>query len=287
MKSKQLQQQLFEKLEGSHWMDNERYFSAYCPFDNHRKPALLVYDDGWNCLSCQKSGSLKYLQNFLQRGTISFTRPSGSVKPILPKWRRWSKYGDLSGIAYAAHRMADQYEMRGYFKQRQIDQFFKVGYFGRLDGWYTFPVFNEDKEIIDLVVRAGPGKKDAGAKYVISPQENGQQRSLYIPNWERVLKADVIYVVFGIITAWALEAIELPVVTGITGKALHPDLLEDFHKQIIVIPDYNEEEAGAKLVNGLGLRGRLKLLDYLDDTEDPDDIRVKYGNETLLQLIGI
>jgi len=283
MKNPQLQKQLFNKLEGSRW--SERYFSAYCPFDTHQKPALLCYDDGWVCLSCGTSGSLKYLQDFLSRGTIRVSRKS-SLKPVLPRWRKWQqRYGDIHEIAENAHRIAKEYNMRDYFKQRQIDQFFDVGMFGRLDGWLTFPVFDQEHDIVDIVVRAGKGKPDEGAKYVIAPQDENNERPLYVPNWERVLMSDVLYVVFGVITAWSLEAVELPVVTGITGKAFNAELLQDFHKTIIVIPDYDEEEAGAKLVNELGLRGRLKLVDYPDTMSDLDDVRVKLGNKTLLELI--
>ena len=190
-------------------------------------------------------------------------------------------------IAYNAHRIAKEYNTMGYFKKRKIDQFFDVGMFGRLDGWITFPVFDKDHEIVDIVVRAGEGKPDTATKYNICPYAENEIRPLYVPNWERVLTSDVLYVVFGVITAWSMEAMGLPCVTGITGKALNADLLQDFHKQIVVIPDYDEDVAGAKLVNNLGLRGRLKLLDYEDNTTDPDDIRRIYGNNTLLEMIGV
>jgi len=280
-----LQRSLFDRLDSSHWISNERYFSAYCPFESHEKPALLVYSDGFLCMSCGKSGDLNYLEKYINIGIIS-TKSKSSSNKILPRWKKWGeRYGTIPEIAERAHMSALTNNLMGYFKARKIDKFFKAGMFGVLDGWYTFPVFNQDHKIIDLVVRAGKGKKDAGAKYVISPQEQGTIRPLYVPNWERVIKADTIYVVYGIITAWALEAVNLPVVTGITGKSLSGDLLQDFQKNIIVIPDYNEEKEGAKLVNSLGWRGKLKLLDYPIDCTDADDIRRFHGETKLMEYI--
>ena len=287
MSNKRLQESLFDKLEGSRWSGNERYFACWCPFDTHHKPALLVFNDGYTCLSCGTSGDLEYLNRFLSKGTINVLQKRSTVlKPILPKWSSWQRrYETLEGIADAAHRIADN-GMRGYFQKRKIDQFFEQGFFGRLDGWYLFPVFNREHEIVDIVVRAGNGKKDKGAKYVVSSMNDGE-RPLYVPNWERVIRSDVLYIVFGIITAWSMEAIGLPCATGITGKSLNPELLRDFHKQIIVIPDYDEDNAGVKLVNGLGWRGKLKLVDFPSSCSDLDDVRVQFGNNALLNLIGV
>lgn len=280
-----LQHSLFDKLEGSRWSSDERYFSAYCPFEDHRKPAILVFADGYTCLSCNSSGGLKYLQNFISRGTINFTHKS-SLKPVLPRWRKWQeRFGDIPDIAYAAHRMADEYDMRSYFKKRKIDQFFECGMFGKLDGWITLPVFDKNKEIVDLVVRAGPGKGEESAKYVISPHPKGGIRPLYCPNWERIFTADYIYVPFGMFDAWAFEDLQLGCLTGITGKSINPDSFFGINKEIRIVPDFGEDDAAAKLANSLGWRGKIVHIKYPDDCKDPDEIRRFHGKDVLRELL--
>jgi len=273
-----LQQRLADKLHGA-WHGN--YFSCECCFESHEKPALLCYEDGFFCMSCGKRGSLEYLEKNITNLPL---KPPQYKSKILPRWKNWEKrYGDMEGIAQAANNKV----IKGgdiYFKNRKINQFIKQGKFGILDQWALFPILDKNGNVIDIVVR---GIRQRGVKYVIRPYLGDEARPLYVPNWERVNKADHIYIVYGIVTAWALEAIGEPCVTGITGKSLNADLLKDFQVPITVIPDYNEERDGAKLVNNLGWRGKLKLISWPDNTSDLDDVRTKYGESFLAELIGV
>lgn len=275
-----LQHRLADRLHSVEWHGD--YFSCECVFDSHEKPALLVYNDGYYCMSCAKGGSLEYLEQHVSNIP---SRPTVHKHKLLPRWRNWeTRYGDMEGIAKAAH----QNVLKGnwmYFKHRKIDQFIEQGMFGLMDGWALFPVLDKNREVIDIVVRS---IRQKGMKYVIRPYDGDEPRPLYVPNWERVNKADHIYIVYGIVTAWALESIHQPVVTGITGKSLNAELLHEFQKPITVIPDYNEEKDGAKLVHSLGWRGKLKLIDWPDYAcEDLDDIRKNYGDEKLAELLGV
>ena len=273
-----LHKRLANKLENvSH---HGHYFSCSCPFHSDSRPSMMVWPDYFRCYGCDVQGNLEYLEHNLLG--IPTSRPKSSIKAILPKWKSWEeRYGGIEKIAIKAHQnVLDGNDM--YFKKRKIDQFITQGRFGILDRWALFPVLDSDGNVIDIVVRS---IKQKNVKYVIRPYSESESRPLYVPNWERCLKSQHIFLVYGIVTAWALEAINLPVITGITGKSVNPNLLDGFQKPIFVLPDYHEEFDGVKLVTNLGWRGKLCLVDYPDNCEDLDDVRVKHGNDALRNII--
>lgn len=267
-----LQTTLADKLNGRR-IGN--YYACWCPFDSHRKPALLLYKDYFICKSCDEQGPLDKLSAFLAKKTWMVPRKAAksSYSTVLPRWKKWiAKYDDLDGIADIAHRMLTP-QKAGYLKKRKMDRFIEQGYFGILDGWLVLPVFNQDREIIDIVVRAICQKTDA--KYVITPSKDGH-RPLYVPNWERVIKADTVYVPFGIFDAWAFEAIELAAVTGITGKTINPAAFEALkNKRKVIVPDYNEWTAAYKLQQSLGSLTEVLRLPYEYGIKDCDDFRLR------------
>lgn len=274
-----LYETLLDKLSGKEYYD---YFAAMCPWDTHKTPALLVYPDGCWCLSCHHGWTLEQLAKKVGTGPTSLTQSHKSQ--VLPRWRDWEKaYGNLEGIAEHAHKNLLRYPKK-YFKERQLHEYIHQGHFGYLDGWAVFPVYDSQHILVDIVVRAVAHKGDS--RYVIHPIASGDSRCLYSPNWERVISSRVCYVVFGLIDTWAFESISLPVVTGITGKAVPVDRLRELHKRLIIVPDLDEEEDAHKIANEFGMGARVKILRYEEDTKDPDEIRIKYGNEHLLNLIG-
>jgi hypothetical protein len=275
---------LLEKMEGRQYSN---YFSAFCPFEQHAKPAMLVYDDGqFVCLSCGKKGSLKYLSAKVG----SHFRPqrmTQSQSVILPRWRKWEeRWGDVEGIARNAHKSLKAFsQFQNYFKKRRIYEYAEQGLFGYIDGWATFPVFNRRGQVIDIVVRAISDK--GGSRYVIHPDTAVDTRPLYSPSWQRVDEADRVYVVYGLIDSWAMEAIGLPCVTGITGKSLSADLLKPLGKRLVIVPDLGEEREAFLLANKLGWRAEILRLAYPSNTKDCDNIRIQYGEDYLRSLLGV
>lgn len=270
---------LCEKLNGHRYGD---YFSSLCPFHDDHNPSFFVHQDRFHCASCGKSGTLEYLNKYLNGRTIKIT-PNSSV--VLPSWRRWEQeYGCLEEIAYHAHGAIKRFpEWMWYFKDRKIDQFFEQGLFGYLDGWALFPVLNPRHKVENIVVRH---TKKSGTRYAIKKLEE-QKQLLYCPNWSRVQNSDYVYVCYGIVDAWAFEAIEKPCVTGITGKSLNADLLRPLKKDsYLIVPDEWEERDAMYLANSLGWRGKKINVWYPEGTKDPDEIRVKFGNNILMQAIG-
>lgn len=283
---------LQEKFESIHIYSG--YFSSLCPFHNDSTPSFFVYEESDNknwefkCAACGRHGSLAYLDKYLGSHHRQTLTQSQRKPTVLPRWSRWEhEHGDLEGIAKYAHENLLRYKgYQTYFKKRGIDEFILAGLLGYLDGWATFPVFGHGgKGIIDIVVRGVRGKGDT--RYVVHPDNNIGNRPLYIPNWERLNNAQTVYVVYGIIDAISLELAGLPCVTGISGKSLSADVLKPLGKRYIIVPDLGEEREAYNLANRLGWRAQVKLLQYEGDTKDPDGVRATFGNQYLLQALGV
>ena len=252
--------------------------------DDHT-PSFFVYEDGkWFCKSnsCHARGnSLEQLERRLGGHSVKIS----NAKPqVLPRWREWEqKYGDLTSIAKYAHQSCKRYpQFMWYFKERKIDQFFDLGFFGYIDQWALFPVFDAKHKIQNVVVRHTT-KKDV--RYAIKHIEDSQPL-LYVPNWRRVQESDTIYVPFGVVDAWAFEACDLAAVTGVTGKSLSAELLKSLGKYVILVPDESEEKEAHRIANTLGWRARVKRIAYPEGEKDPDDLRRHLGNDYLLQAVG-
>ena len=279
-----LYEELQERLESV--VEYDGYFMALCPFHADHRPSLRVQRKYFDCMaaSCGKTGTLKYLASQLSRVNL-LGKIYTSSRPVLPKWRKWERmYGDINGIAQAAHDNLFKFtDYQTYFKKRKIDQFIKQGLFGCISGWITFPIFDKDQRIIDIVCRAWRGKKDT--KYVLRPNDKRESPYLYCPNWRRVNESDNLYVVFGMVDAWAMEALGFPSVTGTAGKSINPELIKELRKRTQIIPDMHEEKDAYKLEFALGWRASVITLPYPEGTKDPDGIRMQYGDGRLKTLI--
>lgn len=280
---------LLEKMEGQSY---NGYFCVCCPFPHNGRleehPSFFVYEQSNNpnyqyrCASCGKHGTLQQLNNFL--GSHFSPIKSNTVSRVLPQWKRWQeRYGDLEGIVESAHAMLKRYpQFQGYLKKRKMDQFIEQGKFGYLDGWITIPVYDVMGKLVDCVVR---GINKDGTRYVVHP-EKGKERPLYSPNWKRVMESDVVYVPFGMFDAWAFEAIGYASVTSITGKSINPELLRNLGKRGVIVPDAGEFVEAHNLANSLGWRYKVKELLFPESTKDVDEVRRKYGESNLMELIG-
>ena len=278
-----LYETLLERLDGRQYSN---YFSCSCPFDTHQSPALLVYEDGYFCLSCGAKGSLEYLNKKIGTNFHSPLTQSHSHTNVLPRFRQWEQeHGDLEGIATYAHKSLKAFpQFQSYFKMRKIDDYIDAGRFGYILGWLLLPVLSVHGKVLDIVVRSGKSK--SANRYTLLSGDGNSSHHLYSPNWKLVERSETIYVCFGIIDSWSFEAIGLPCVTGITGKSLSAETLKPLGKKYIIVPDDGEEREAHMLANKLGWRARTLILNYPDDTKDCDNIRIQFGNEYLKNLIG-
>jgi len=274
---------LQEKLEGRLYSN---YFACLCPFHDDSNPSCFVYEDGrFRCASCGKSGTHQYLDKVIG-SHLRLTRSQVGKSQVLPRWRDWEKqYGDIEGIAHHAHKALLKFpQFQSYFRKRKIDEYIEKGKFGYLSGWNLFPIFAPDGRVIDIVVRAGKSKGDT--RYVLRPDSGRDTPYLYSPSWDRIKQSSVVYVVYGIIDAWTMESLGLACVTGTAGKSLPAESLKPLNKRFIIIPDSGEERESRLLANSLGWRCKAQKISYPDGTKDVDEIRMKFGNQYLLQLIG-
>ena len=268
--NRRLQEELKEKLSNTTWLDSERYFSADCINDTHAKPALLVYANGSWCVSCLKSFSLEYLQSHASSIPQSF-RPTFQQFKVLPRWKRWEKrYGDLTEISLAAHKNLLRTKAT-YFHNRGLDDYIVKAMYGLLDGWGVIPVFNKDREVVDIVARS---IKQKDAKYVISVLSENEIRPLYTVDWDLVHNSSKVYVTFGMFDVTAFDMLGLACVTGITGKSINATLFDEFpNKEFVIVPDKGEERAAYQLASKLGWRGTVLRLSYPYPLKDPDEFR--------------
>ena len=269
---------LLERMSGREY---NGYFACICPFHSDHNPSCFVYEDGFHCKACGAKGSLAKLD----RKAGSYFRPNNTVS-ILPNWRRWEfDYGDLYGIAEHAHKTLQRFpQFQGYFKKRRIDGYIEKGFLGYSDGWITVPVHDAAGKVVDIVCRAVKGKGDS--RYVVKPRKN-EIRPCFCPNWKETLSSETVYVVFGIVDALGLACMGLPVVTGMTGKRIEPELLIPLRKRFVIIPDAGEERDAHILANSLGWRASVKELKYPDGTKDCAGVREMYGDRVLQDLIYI
>lgn len=275
-----LYESLLERMEGRQYSN---YFATFCPFDSHKTPALLVFDDGLaTCLSCNRTWTHKQIDRKI--GSHFVPQKFDTVSKVLPRWRKWEeKYGDLEGIVYYAHQSLTKHRpFQKFFRERKIDSYIDEGSLGYLDGWACFPIRDSNLSIVDVVVRSI--QKHSDIRYVVHPGMDSS-RPIYCPDWEAVAQSSVVYVVYGIIDAISLHLAGLPVVTGVTGKSLPSELLRPLNKRFIIVPDAGEDREAHKLANELGMKARVKKIEYPEDTKDPDDVRRMFGNEKLLQLL--
>lgn len=282
---------LQEKLENVHIYSG--YFSSNCIFHDDTNPSMFVYEESDNrnyefrCASCGKHGSLSYLDKYFG-SHIRTQLTQSQLKPqVLPRWRRWEQeYGDLEGIARHAHENLKRYpQFQSYFKRRKIHEYIEEGFMGYLDGWATFPVFSARHTIVDIVVRTTNGK--VNTRYVVHPDSSTNLRPLYSPCWQKVNDAQTIFVVYGLIDSWSLHAVGLPVVTGLSGKSLSAEQLKPLGKRYIIVPDLGEEREAYLLSNKLGWKSKVQLLKYENGCKDPDDLRRTFGNDYLLEALGL
>ena len=267
------------------------YFSMWCPFDEHATQALLVHEDldkdegrgRFHCLSCGKSGTHSYLWKIVTGTNAKVGVSVRKEQKFLPQWAKWERqYGNIEDLVHKAHEMVTTHSSTHawYLKKRGLMDVYESCMLGYLDDWIFFPILDSQGKIVDVIVRDSKGR----SKYIIHSNEE-ETPLLYVPNWKRVMSSKLVYIVYGLVDALALELCGLPVITGSTGKSLSNKRLIQLNKKWCIIPDEGEDTAARKLAMSLGNFTRIKRLPYLDGEKDPDNIRMNRGLDVLKQLV--
>lgn len=272
-------------LEDYHRYTN--YSMARCiEPENHTNgdsnPSMQVGEWGYKCMSCGIHGSLIKLYELVSNKIV--IREKKPWNPSALIWDKWKdRFGSIPQIAKVAHENLKQNpDLGNYLQVRKIDSQIKKLYLGYLDGYYCFPIRNEYEEIEGIVARASPTIQTKQIRYSVSPK---CPVKLYVPSWREVLKSTELYVCYGTIDAVTLQICGYPSLTGISGHEMKASNLERFRKRMWLIGDKGDEKNALELQTQCGWRIQTLFLDYPEGTKDPSDVYVKFGKETLDELI--
>lgn len=272
---------LSEKLGGKNY---GHYIAANCLWHNDENPSMLVFEDGFRCLSCGASGNLEKLLKRINYTDFEPKISGGKFYDFRNPFSRWLYQNSVVEFCYQAYGNLKRWpDQACYLKRRGIAHLIDDQKLGYKDGWYIFPVRDKRGEIITAVARAGETLQEYKDVRYILP--NDAPKVLYIPSWDNVKNQSPVYVTFGILDALVLYSMGLASVSGLTGKNVPAELFDGIRKRIEVIPDFGEEEAANKLASHLGWRGNVRRLDYPEDCKDSADIFQKHGVNSLFSLV--
>ena len=280
----EIYEQVFDDLVGRSGTHRySRYFVTTCLFHEDRSPSMFVYPDGYRCQSCGAHGSIEYLHKVL-RGKPHKVRRETDQKPRLTPY--WSLENIEIYCLRAHENLLEHWDLYGYYlTKRGVGELVRELYLGYGDGYYTFPIFNTRKSIVGAVGRAGESRIEAGAPRYSQP--NGQKPCIINPNFERNDQSRIIYVPYGIIDMLTLYQLGYPTMCFSSGKYIQPDLFQEYRKRIVLIPDKGEESNARKLWSGLGWRGTVLTPDWPQGCKDPNEIYMKFGEDTIRSLINV
>ncbi len=256
------------------------YFITHCVFHDDTNPSLLVYENGWfKCLGCNRAGRFDALWKKMQ-GVGVIVKPDYSPSYRGPSLQEFS---DMEELCYSANRdLINHASFQWYLKMRGLADRIELNDLGYWKGWYSIPVYNEEREFVTAVFRSAPHVQEAtGMRYWMN-----YRPVLYVPDWTLAKRSKYLFVVYGMLDALTLVRQRFPVVTSTGGQNFTPEWLDDFRKEIIIFPDAGEESQGMYLADQLGWRGRLVRLPYPEKTKDFNDVLVKYGESAIERLVG-
>jgi hypothetical protein len=148
---------------------------------------------------------------------------------------------------------------------------------GWWENWYTIPIYDKHSTIIGGVARANKALEDKGVDKYDMPW--GQPPMLYVPNWTLWRKSGKIFITFGILDAISLASLGYAAASPTAGQdSTDPTWLDGVRKNIYVVPDKGETEAGIALARKLGFRGKVLGLPYDNTVKDPNDF-LRTGRE--------
>lgn len=250
--------------------DGAKYLAGVCPFHEDRKPSLLVFEDNYfQCQACSRRGLHLTLLNALRKGGSKLLpeRVDWCVPPLPQSMSQLRSFVNLS------HTVLNENEgLQWYLEKRGVANRIIPNRLGWYNGWYTIPVLSPDAETQGLVIRAGEHiQKASGLRFAFP---SGQKPMLFVPDWRLFDSADHVYIVYGMFDALALSELRFPVCTTTGGKhTFDPAWVETYRaKRFTIVPDLEEEDTARELARGIGIRAKLKRLEYPEGMKDPADM---------------
>jgi DNA primase len=272
------QEILMEKLDSAHYYD-AGYIVSICPFHSESRPSFFIYEDTYRCASCGKWGQTSELAEKL--GSLNVYPHHEPLRYSNNPFSKWLKDHSL----YRILEISAMNIPISYLKERGINSDVqKQLHIGLLDGWITFPIYDDKNKLIGAVARAGEDNPSK-SKYILPYKQDPNM--LYVPSWKRCILQDTIYLTYGILDAVTLYATGFASMSTTTGKRILPSAFDIIRKKVVIIPDAGEEKEAHRLASKLGWRGKVLLLKYPDGAKDINDLIWKkhYSFEQLKELI--
>lgn len=234
---------------------------------------MFIYADSYHCSACGAHGRTSNLLNDLKQKQRVFV-PKKEISFHSP-WQRWERsYGSLENVIDRTHVNLLRNNKTAYLYKRGLDlQTIKQLRLGWMDDWITFPIYDDEHNLIGATARTGESNKTPN-KYCNYPGQSPDL--LYAPNWEVVQLSKFIILVFGIIDAISLYQLGFPGISTTIGKRHDPCCLDDIRKKIYIIPDRGEEIDASLLSAKLSWRGKAISIDWADDCKDVNDMFTKH-----------
>ena len=273
---------VIDHLENLH--EYNGYYSSCCPFHADKKPSMFIYPDRFYCAACGARGSLEYLLSKVSRG---YYVPVSH--DISPNWNKWLADCDMRTFSKQAHSFLKRHpEYITYLKKRGIDSMIDDCRLGFRDGYFIFPVFDENGTVKTLIARTGETLQEmTSLRYFSCPFSiSGTRGIIYSSCFDLLEKSPYIVIVFGIIDQLSLGMLNIPSLTYSNGKVIPPALLDGWRTLFYIIGDAGEESDAKRLAVNLGWRGRFVSLDYPQGCKDVNDILMKYGKDKVIQLVN-
>jgi len=260
-----------------------KYLAAKCIFHNDSHASLMVYEDYYRCLACDKHGSTQSLLKQLNSGNIrllSYSSDDDNNGYVPNPFTRWLRHRTLNQALKSAWETLNQFPALGRYitEERQINEATrrKLG-IGYIDDFYTFPIIGDSRKIVGAFARSRSGK----SRYFIP---KGQDPNLvYAPS--NKTNNGKLFLTFGGIDAISLYQLGYASCSTTTGKRISPEALDHIRSKIIIIPDYNEEQEAYKLASKLGWRGAVFEFPYPDGCKDINDVYRK-DRQLILNCLG-
>lgn len=251
----------------------EHYLMARCLFHDDRHPSMLISTTRYSCKSCGASGSLKQLMKHINPSDPRLYEPVERREAI----GAFPPYSNLSAVKerllQAHDRLVETERLNLYLKSRCLDDLTLKYELGWWENWYTIPVRDRNYSIIGGVARASSIVEERFGRFDIPI---GQPPLLYVPDWTLWESAPHVFITYGMFDALSVAKLGFAVGTPTSGKdSMNPEWLSSVRKPIYIIPDRGEEQTAKNLITKLGFRGRILLLPYTDDYDDPNSFLCK------------
>jgi len=261
------------------------YLSVVCPFHEDSVPSMMVYEEYYNCLACGVRGKTTNLLKKLSSNTLLSPQPiKVKYNDYRNPWSKWTKNQTLEQVLKQSwSTLKSNPGLGGYLHRRGISQkFCAILGIGYREDWFTIPIWDSNHKIIGAVARANAETNKASSRYIMP---SGQPTTtMYVPSYKLCKRFPYIYLTFGILDSISLYILGLPSMSTTGGKHLDSSALDEFRKEIRIIPDFGELSEAHKIACKLGWRGKVIDLDYPDNCKDIND-SYNYDKTFILQAL--